>query len=190
MYFLMSSIVTFLGVIGLAIYIVIDIVRNKLRNIIRRGIMYSLIFYLIVVAHLTVGDIQFPPHIGPIIIQLVPFKFISDWFLVGRIGDWFFWNSVKLSFFNLIMLFPLGVYLGLLYKINKFKKAIKFVFFTSVAIETLQLILTSLGFLFRRGFNIDDLILNTLGGVIGFLIFRLVKKTINSTLFRENKKSA
>jgi hypothetical protein len=84
----MSSIVILFGVIGLAIYIIVDIIQNRLRNILRRGIMYSFIFYLIVVGHLTIGDIQFPPHIGPVIIQLIPFKFVTDWFLVGQAGDW------------------------------------------------------------------------------------------------------
>jgi glycopeptide antibiotics resistance protein len=183
----MSSIVILFGVIGLAIYIIVDIIQNRLRNILRRGIMYSFIFYLIVVGHLTIGDIQFPPHIGPVIIQLIPFKFITDWFLVGQAGDWFFWNSVKLSFFNLIMLFPLGVYLGLLFNINKLTRSIKYVFLVSLSIETLQLILTSIGFLFRRGFNVDDLILNTLGGVIGFIIIKLVMKTVKTHLTPKEK---
>lgn len=151
-------------------------------------ILYSFIFYLIIVAHLTIGNIQIPPSKGPVIIQLIPFNFISDWYLVGQSDDWFFWNSVKLSFYNLIMLYPLGVYYGLLYNPNNLKKAIKLVFFTSLTIEILQLFLTSLGLVFRRGFDVDDLILNTIGGILGYLTFGLIKKIFNFKLIEKKEK--
>lgn len=182
----MTSMFILFGSIGLTIYIIVDLIRKRFDNILRRLIIYSFIFYLIIVAHLTIGNIQIPPSTGFVSIQLIPFHFISDWFLVGQAGDWFFWNSVKLSFYNLIMLYPLGVYYGLLFNSNSLKNTIKFVFLTSLTIETLQLILTSLGLLFRRGFDVDDLILNTIGGVIGYLSFRLIKKY--SILIKSRKK--
>lgn len=165
----------FVGIILLSLYVIIDLIRLKQINILRRVIFYSFLFYLIIVIELTTGGISLPPSENQFFRwQLIPFHFIYDWFLVS--GGSFFWNAVKLSFFNFIMLFPLGVYLGLLYNIKQLKKATLIVFLTSLSIEVYQFVLGYFGFIFSRTFNIDDLILNTLGGVLGFIIFKWIKK--------------
>ncbi|AOH56907.1 hypothetical protein ABE28_021390 [Peribacillus muralis] len=69
------------------------------------------------------------------------------------------------------MLFPLGVYLGILYQVKRVHKAIIIVFLTSLTIEILQPVLSYFGFIFNRSFDVDDLILNTLGGFLGFLVW-------------------
>lgn len=160
-------------------YVLIDFKRNKFRNIWRRLILYSFIFYMIIVSHLTIGNFTIPPQWSQLNIQFIPFRFVSDWLLASNSGVWFFWNSVKLTFYNLILLFPLGVYLALLFD-NRFKKGILIVFLTSLTIETLQLVLSYFGLLFRRGFNIDDLMLNTLGGAIGMGMVYLLMKIVVS----------
>ena len=77
---------------------------------------------------------------------------------------------------NFVMLLPLGIYLPLMYR--RLRKAYQFFlillicFLVSLSIELLQLA-TSF-----RSTDIDDIILNTLGGATGFLIFQLVKVTI------------
>lgn len=77
---------------------------------------------------------------------------------------------------NVIMLIPFGVYLPLLYgKVDSAKKAAKYGFFLSLSIEVLQLIIkVTLGS--GRIADINDIIANTLGAAIGYLILnKLVK---------------
>ena len=82
---------------------------------------------------------------------------------------------------NFIMLLPLGVYLPLLYrKLRKFFAffAILLIsFFVSVAIELLQLATN------YRSTDIDDVILNTLGACLGFLVYLFLRAI---ALKREN----
>ncbi|KKI90032.1 hypothetical protein WQ54_23195 [Bacillus sp. SA1-12] len=77
---------------------------------------------------------------------------------------------------NVIMLIPFGVYLPLLNdKVDSAKKAAKYGFFLSLSIEALQLIIElSLGS--GRTADINDLIANTLGAAIGFLIIKKLVK--------------
>jgi glycopeptide antibiotics resistance protein len=77
---------------------------------------------------------------------------------------------------NFVMLLPLGIYLPLIYK--RLRKAYNFFvvllicFLVSVGIELLQLATS------YRSTDVDDVILNTLGGGAGFLIFQLFKSIV------------
>ncbi|WP_307544903.1 VanZ family protein [Paenibacillus sp. V4I5] len=174
------------------LYVLIDFIRNKTQSIISRVIFYSFIFYLLNVVQVTTGGIIFPPQndSAPVLMQLIPFYFIGDWINIYRNNgfDWFFWNSVKLSFYNLIMLAPFGVYLLLLFKSKRISKSILTVFLVSLTIESSQLILGYLGFVRSREFDIDDLILTTLGGTIGYLFIALSSRFIQSLQNRHNGK--
>ncbi|MDW7652081.1 MAG: VanZ family protein [Bacillota bacterium] len=166
-----------IGIILLIVYISLDLIKNRGKRIAKRLIFYSFVFYLFNVFQVTTGGIHVPPDsnfqsgFSP---QLVPFRFIADWFaLYQRQGaGWFFWNSVKLSAYNFIMLFPLGVYLPLLYKLNKWKKAALYLFLTSLTIEVYQIIFSYFGLTMFRQFNVDDILLNTLGGLFGYYAFQ------------------
>jgi glycopeptide antibiotics resistance protein len=86
------------------------------------------------------------------------------------------------------MLMPLGVYLSLLFKSKRILKAIQTVFLVSLTIEISQLILGYLGFIRSREFDIDDIILNTLGGAIGYLFVELLRKFIRVTQNKNKEK--
>lgn len=160
---------TLLGLLGLLMYAGFDFRRQAFNHLGKRSIMYSFLVYAIVVVHLTIGFVYFPPQAGSIDIQLRPFHFINDWMLAGQQGNWFFWNSVKLTAYNFLLFLPLGVYLVFLFKI-RFTTGLLFLFLTSFVIETLQFVFSYAGLLFRRTFNVDDLLLNTLGGLLGMFV--------------------
>lgn len=84
---------------------------------------------------------------------------------------------------NIIMFLPLGFLLPLLWRnLECFKKTVMFGFGISLLIEFTQLFLT-------RATDIDDLILNTLGTMLGYLTFIIFKKIFprfNGKLFIES----
>ncbi|MED3647417.1 VanZ family protein [Halalkalibacterium halodurans] len=164
------------------IYIVIDLFRNKGKRFGRRVIFYSFLFYLTGVIHVTIGELTFPSqqtYQGQLI-QLIPFYFIYDFIVVKQnAGNWFLMNAIKLSFYNVLLLLPLGVYVSLLFKVNRLSRAALILFSTSLLIEVTQLTLSSFGFVWARSFNVDDLLLNTIGGVIGFVVVWMIKNRIH-----------
>lgn len=170
------------GLLFLIVYIIIDLIRQKTKYLLKRIVFYSFLVYLLVVVQLTTGGIAIPPQkdLSHPVIQPIPGYFIWDWIQQYRKSglDWFFWNSVKLSLENLIMLLPLGIYLPVLFRVKSFKRLSLITFLISLTIETYQFILGYAGFIFGRTSNVDDLILNTLGGVIGYLCFEYIRKTI------------
>ena len=74
---------------------------------------------------------------------------------------------------NLIMLFPLGIYLPLLYrrlrKVSGFFAILLISFLVSVGIEILQLATS------YRSTDVDDVLLNTAGACLGFIVYQLIK---------------
>ena len=74
---------------------------------------------------------------------------------------------------NTAMFIPSGIVLPIIYKrLNSFLKVIGVGALISLCIEILQLPF------FERTSDIDDLLLNTLGAGIGYLIYTLVHKLI------------
>ena len=70
---------------------------------------------------------------------------------------------------NLLMFIPMGILLSLCFKNFKKKNMFKYAILTPLAIEAIQLVV-------GRSFDIDDLVMNFLGIVIGYYIVELVKK--------------
>jgi glycopeptide antibiotics resistance protein len=76
---------------------------------------------------------------------------------------------------NVVVFVPLGIYTGILFERWIFGKKLFFFFLISFIVEGLQFILAV------GAFDITDIITNTLGGVIGFMIFKAIKKACNSS---------
>ncbi|MFF2885998.1 VanZ family protein [Paenibacillus sp. NPDC057967] len=83
---------------------------------------------------------------------------------------------------NVVIFMPLGILLGLMFTRKRMAgiKVLFYAFFLSLCLETAQL-------LFMIGqFDVDDILLNTGGGVLGFAIYRTATLTFRYT---SNKKS-
>ena len=93
-------------------------------------------------------------------------------YILGRIG------STNQIILNVIMTIPFGFLYPLIRKSSNFIKTVLVTFFMSLSIETIQLIMT-IFLLKHRSFDVTDLITNTLGGVIGYIIFKATHKTHN-----------
>lgn len=149
--------------------------------VLRSMIVYSFILYLTNIYFLVilplppieeVANYTFPEK------QLIPFQFIVDFF---RETD-FVWNDISTYIpaiknpafyqvlYNFLMLIPFGIYFRYYFKKGFWNTAI-FTFLLSLFFELTQL--TGLYGIYPRGyrlFDVDDLIINTLGGCFGFLI--------------------
>ena len=80
---------------------------------------------------------------------------------------------------NTVLLLPMGIFLPLIW--SKFRRAGKvtlFAFLFSLTIEVLQLLSCYLGNM-GRAFDIDDILLNTLGAFIGITLYTLYTNKIN-----------
>lgn len=87
---------------------------------------------------------------------------------------------------NIIMFMPFGFLLPIiLKKVNNFKKIITFSFIFSLGIEVLQFLISSITYNYKIT-DIDDIILNVLGGILGFIIFKISLIVFNKGISIQN----
>lgn len=98
--------------------------------------------------------------------NLVPFKEILRYEFGSRL-------FIKNVIGNVVLFIPYGVFASLYAKLDKPFHAICLVFFASVTVETTQLLI-------GRIFDIDDIILNVIGGFIGYGIYSLIDTIVDS----------
>lgn len=80
------------------------------------------------------------------------------------------WSAIWVNFpGNIVMFMPIGFFIGLLSDKPRWWKGALSALLLSVFIETMQLFVS-------RGTDVDDLILNTLGGLAGYWVFLLVRR--------------
>ena len=103
--------------------------------------------------------------------NLVPFKEIERFWTYRReLGVHSFWNLAG----NVLGFVPAGFFIPILWEDKKgFFFTVCVTFQMSLLVEILQLI-------FRVGsFDVDDLLLNTLGGMLGYILLILAEKRRN-----------
>lgn len=149
-------------------------------------IIYSFILYMICVYFLAIFPLPDRDSIdmSSPVCQLIPFNFILDiikessqfkslWLVLTD-------SSVYTVLFNILMFIPFGMYLRYYFK-NNLKKTILFSFLFSLFLELTQL--TGLYFIYPhpyRLFDVDDLIINTLGGIIGYFVMGIFMRFLPS----------
>lgn len=162
-------------------YIIFQYHKYGSVNAYRSIIIYSFLLYLISAYFLvilplpsieTVSKMTTPSY------NLIPFQFISEIFLqtsfsVSDFATYFptLKNPVVYeSLFNILLTVPFGIYLHYYFEYD-LKKTIFYSFCLTLFFELTQL--SGLYFIYPRGyrvFDVDDLILNTFGGLVGYFI--------------------
>ncbi|WP_268405758.1 VanZ family protein [Bacillus inaquosorum] len=112
--------------------------------------------------------------------NFIPFYFIVDvyheglqYYVIRSIGG------------NLILLLPVGLLFPLLFKkLNNVKRILLTGFFISLFIELAQLSISVYIRSVYRSFDVDDLILNTLGTVIGYWLFFILSMFYKRVTYR------
>lgn len=81
---------------------------------------------------------------------------------------------------NIILFIPFSFFIAHIFKVRKRLLVYLFTFLTSIAIETIQLYI-------GRSFDVDDILLNFIGGMIGYFVYNIVNKIILKNFSNEKK---
>lgn len=101
--------------------------------------------------------------------NFVPFKTINTYINALQDGTMNRDIPIKNLLGNFVLFLPMGIFLPILFKrLSIFKKYIITIILVLLSIEIIQVI-TRLG-----SFDIDDLLLNLLGAILGFSIYKLL----------------
>ena len=136
-------------------------IKNKKRFIFYKELMMLLfVVYIMCLFYVvTFQDVSWSTS------NFVPFK---EMFRYPFGSHLFFKNVVG----NVIMFAPYGFFLGYFLKLEKGTSVFILSFLTSITIETVQLVI-------GRVFDIDDIFLNIIGGLIGYYSYLLTLKIRN-----------
>lgn len=156
-------------------YRIVVIKKSKEKNVMREILINIFFIYFLILINLTIckGSVlqvsfQDEPNINymPLVETIKMFKNSFRGIVTAL------YNVVG----NIILFIPLGFLIPLLFKKkNRFLNIVAYGFITSFAIELIQLLTSS------NITDIDDIIFNTLGAVLGFIIsnvfYKIIKKT-------------
>ena len=135
------------------------ILKNKEPFIIHREIL-TLFFIVYILCLFQVVTFQDINSFGTN--NFIPFKEISRYTLGSRL-------FIKNIIGNMIMFVPYGFFTGVYVKKSNWKSSFLLILIASIAIESTQLAI-------GRVFDVDDILLNIIGGMIGYLLYYLLNK--------------
>lgn len=153
----------------------------------RVAIVYSFILYLTCIYFLVIlplPSIETVKNLTTDYVQLTPFLFVKDFFLKSSfilINPSTYLEAIKEPYFyqvfyNILITIPFGMYLRYYFNCS-FKKTLLWSFLLTLFFEGTQL--SGLYGIYPRPyrlFDVDDLFLNTLGGMIGYAITPLFSR--------------
>lgn len=110
--------------------------------------------------------------------NFVPFQTISQ-SVLGAFRQDYFLGFAKVILGNIVMMIPIGFYLPLI-RPNLHSRRNIFIlgFSAAISMEILQKIISLVVNVSYRSFDVDDIILNTIGVLIGSIILKLVNPLI------------
>ena len=154
--------------------IVIIMIASKRVNLVELAVKQMFVMYLCCVVELVFFPLPTIEEAAGLSIQyqLIPMHFISDF-----MNDSFLRVLCQVMF-NIIMTIPFGMFLEYCLGLD-IKRALLISFAFTAFIEIGQL--TGLFFLFKgsyRLFDVDDLMLNTFGALIGYLAIRKAENSL------------
>ncbi len=169
-------------------YLLIEYHKYGSVPLIRSSIVYTFILYLLAAYFLVILPLPNKEEVLKMplkIPQLIPFSFIKDFIEAFKetssILSFLKSPIVYTTLFNIAITIPFGIYLRYYFK-KKWYTTIIYTFFLSLFFELTQL--SGLYGLYPKAyrlFDVDDLIINTLGGALGYLITPLI------TIFLPNR---
>jgi len=129
------------------------------------------------IAAMVMFDRDYPWTLWEIMsIDFIPFRTIYH--TLPLANDWFYWFfAIRGILGNFILLFPFAIFIGLLEKERmNYKKAMLIGLLISLFIESCQLLINILTQWPNRLVTFDDLLLNSLGFLLGYVIVKKYSK--------------
>ena len=153
-----STIPLLLSLLILIVLRIVYLVKNNRKFILYREVLFFIfeVYLVCLFEVVTIQDINITGGNN-----FIPFVEIMRYKPFGRL---FIKNIVG----NVILFIPLGIFLGRYSKGKKFFVSLFFIFLFSLSIEITQLLI-------GRVFDVDDIILNVFGGIIGYIIYLILK---------------
>lgn len=141
----------------------INVLENKIRlnfNIIFKDVViFCFVNYVIALFYIvSFQDVSWSTY------NVTPFKEIFRY----EIGSTLFFKNI---IGNMVMFIPFGLAIPVILKTDKIRSVLFLSFTTSLTIEITQLLI-------GRVFDIDDILLNILGGILGLLIYKIINRII------------
>jgi hypothetical protein len=155
----------------------------------RTLLIYSFILYLLTAYFLVILPLPSIDEVAQLTTprtQLIPFSFVADFIThtsfrilepstyLQAFKEPYFYQVI----YNLLLTVPFGIYLRYYFKCS-FKKTVLYTFLLTLFFEVTQL--TGLYGIYPRNyrlFDVDDLMINTLGGVVGYFLAGMLQKVI------------
>lgn len=98
--------------------------------------------------------------------NFIPFKEVTRYMIGSKL---FYKNVIG----NIVLFMPYGFYASYYLKLDKKRTAFLLILLVSLSIETVQLVI-------GRCFDVDDIMLNIIGGMLGYFIYRILDKVTNN----------
>ena len=113
--------------------------------------------------------------------QFIPFYFLIEGLKLNNNNFLLLLGStyMRKSLYNLVMLIPFGILVPWLFK-HRIEKVLSLTITLVLFIESTQFF-SNVFNISSRSFNVDDFILNILGSIIGYFIFRVILKNLLHT---------
>lgn len=108
-----------------------------------------------------------------IYINWIPFSTISMY--IEHFEYFKFWDWISNMFGNVMVFMPIGILLPIISKYRRFIFTFGIGFLMSLSIEIAQY------YLCLGVFDVDDIILNVFGVVLGYMVYKVTKRIIKST---------
>ncbi|WP_160672163.1 VanZ family protein [Clostridium sp. C8-1-8] len=171
--------------IGIPLLIVIEIIRwikfkidNRKFIYIREFLIILLSIYMMALVSVTLLPFNFYGSKSPEANLIPVFNTLKDISNIPQNMKVFMIKFWLVNIFgNLLLLIPLAVIVPLTFKgFRSFKATVLLGFMVALSIEVLQYLSAFLGN--ARSFDIDDIILNTLGAAIGFFFYKFIVKRV------------
>ncbi len=148
------------------------IVKNKIAFVLYEEVL-TLIFIIYILMFFQVVTYQDVISYGN---NFIPFKELTRYTIGSKL---FFKNVIG----NILLFMPYGFFASYYLKLNKKRIAFLLILLVSLAIEGVQLVI-------GRCFDVDDILLNIIGGMFGYFIYRFLdlitnkmsKRTISTLL--------
>lgn len=179
----------YIGLVTIIPYVIMQYKKSKYISVTRCTYIYIFVFYCMVAYFLTMMPFPSVESVATMTgncVQLIPFAGVVDFIsnsgitqtdtILSALTGGILWGMI----FNIVLLMPLGFFLRFLFKYS-FKRTMLIGFLVSLFFELTQL--SALFFIYPRPyriFDVDDLMLNTLGVILGWLIMPVLKKYIPS----------